>query len=407
MHNELNSQLMDIDRFTMQAYNDLLTHHEGLQQLVEKQEQLPQLVRDVWCMLYTGKTEFETTSPLQILSELEEFPLFLQQAIGDKLITTLATLRFGYLFLRQLEQPEDKSLEEAFKKEIQHVLEQVEYVEDLLSSLQQRKQERQQTPIYDQLALADALEKQSELQQMAEWAKKFKISAKQKRVQTKTASILKGTVTTGQKAERLLPIEYLKSETHEAELDFLVRFSEGRTRMYDYKERTKKEKGALIICYDESSSMQDLDVQGKGFLMALLSMAKQDRRDFVFIPFSGDVDYQQIQHFKKGKYKIPQFLQFAQSYIGGGTNFEKPLQQAVQFMKHSTKGEVLFITDGVCHIPETVIEQMNAEKTKKQFYLMSLLIGHNKHPGQLAEISDEVLHLIHFQDIHHTRVFEL
>lgn len=67
---------MDIDRFTMQAYNDLLTHHEGLQQLVEKQEQLPQLVRDVWCMLYTGKTEFKTTSPLQILSELQEFPLF-------------------------------------------------------------------------------------------------------------------------------------------------------------------------------------------------------------------------------------------------------------------------------------------------------------------------------------------
>lgn len=398
---------MDIDRFTVQAYNDLLAHHEGLQQLVEKHEQLPQLVRDVWCMLYTGKTKFKTTSPLQILSELQEFPLFLQQAMGDKLITTLATLRFGYLFLRQLEQPEDESLEDEFKKEIQHVLEQVEYVEDLLSSLQQRKQERQQTPIYDQLALADALEKQVELQQMAEWAKKFKISAKQKRVQFTTPSILKGAWTTGQKAERLAPIEYLKSETPEAELDFLVRFSEGRTRMYDYKKRTKKEKGALIICYDESSSMQDLDVQGKGFLMALLSMAKQDRRDFVFIPFSGDVDYQQIQHFKKGKYKVPQFLQFAQSYIGGGTNFEKPLQQAIEFMKHSTKGEVLFITDGVCHIPEKVIEHVNVEKAKKQFYLMTLLIGQNKHPGQLVEISDEVIHLIHFQDTHHTRVFEL
>lgn len=384
----------------------MLKQHKGLQELAKQHEQLPVLLGDLWCMLYTGNQEMKDRTQLAELCQLQEFPAFLAQATGDKLITTLATLRFGYVFLRQLEMP-DEPLEDALVTEMQQVMEQVAYVEDLLSSVQQRKQERQKTPIYDQLTLADAVAEQTELQQMAEWAKKFKISAKYKRVHVATRSILKGAWTTGQKAERLAPIEYLKSETEEAELDFLIRFSEGRTRMYDYQQTTRKEKGALIICYDESSSMQELDVQGKGFLMALLGIAKQDRRDVVFIPFSGDVDEQQIQYFKKGKYEVANFLQLAQSYIGGGTNFERPLQRACQFMKHSKKGEILFITDGVCHIPEAVIQKMNQQKKKQQFYMLTLLIGHNKHPGQLVEISDEILHLVHFQDEKSARVFEL
>ncbi len=82
-------------------------------------------------------------------------------------------------------------------------------------------------------------------------------------------------VTLGNDIERLLPME-LGLYTHPiTKNDFLRRFVEGQTMMYEQKGQEVLGKGPIILCLDQSGSMHKLDTQSKRFTLALISIGRK------------------------------------------------------------------------------------------------------------------------------------
>lgn len=387
---------------TSQQFYDIEKNFHAFSILYDQHPSIRPMTEAIWLFLYADY-EVENSHPI---FKSDIFTRFRKQTIGQKLLATLAAIRFSYA-IANMKNPDDLQ-ESTLENIIQNILETEDHVTSLLKDGANSTRLLEKTPLHDQLNIADALEGNNDLQSIAVWAKKFKLTAKKRRYYKKTKTFLKGKVVKGGKMERLTAEEYLKSESPEAALDFMYRLSENRAKMYDYKMRNRIEKGAMIVCYDESGSMSELDAQGKGLILSLMAIAKQEKRDFVFIPFSGQVDENSIQLIFKGKYTAKNIVKLADSYIGGGTNFESPLLHTLEYMRKLQKrGDIIFITDGISHISDELVAYFNAIKAKQKFYFVAILVGRNQHPGRLKEIADDIIAVQDFQDDTMDYVFSL
>ncbi|MBS7427670.1 MULTISPECIES: hypothetical protein [Virgibacillus] len=90
----------------------------------------------------------------------------------------------------------------------------------------------------------------------------------------------------GREIEKLLPLELALYNYINTQLDFLRRYTEGQTMMYNDTKKAKEAlgKGQIILCLDKSSSTHPLDAQSKVFALALMSIPKRQKRVFCYIP---------------------------------------------------------------------------------------------------------------------------
>ena len=86
-------------------------------------------------------------------------------------------------------------------------------------------------------------------------------------------------------------------------------------------------------------------------------------------------------------------MDLAEHFPGGGTDFETPLDAALECLKKSRykKGDIVFITDGECQVSAEWSERFLKEKDRLSFSLFSILIdvGHSS-MGTLKEFSDRI-----------------
>ena len=70
-------------------------------------------------------------------------------------------------------------------------------------------------------------------------------------------------------------------------------------------------------------------------------------------------------------------VNFALTFLGGGTNFELPLDKAMNVINESRfkQAEVVFVTDGVDGLRDSFLEAFNKKKKEKAFNVLSLVIG--------------------------------
>jgi uncharacterized protein with von Willebrand factor type A (vWA) domain len=115
--------------------------------------------------------------------------------------------------------------------------------------------------------------------------------------------------------------------------------------MYEQVGQEVSGKGPIVLCLDQSGSMHKLDTQSKGYTLALMSIARKQRRDFCLILFSTRT---QIFQYEKGKIKGTDMVNFSQTFLGGGTNFALPLDRALKVINESRckQADVVFVTDG-------------------------------------------------------------
>ncbi|MBO1912029.1 VWA domain-containing protein, partial [Microvirga sp. 3-52] len=158
-------------------------------------------------------------------------------------------------------------------------------------------------------------------------------------------SLERSGVTFGNNIERLLPMELVLYTHPVTRIDFLRRFAEGQTMQYEQNGREVLGKGPIVLCLDQSGSMYNFDTQSKGFTLALMSIASKQRRDFFLVVFSTRT---QIFKYIKGKTKTSDIFSLAQTFLGGGTDFTLPLQEAVRVINESRfkQADVVFVTDG-------------------------------------------------------------
>ena len=123
--------------------------------------------------------------------------------------------------------------------------------------------------------------------------------------------------------------------------------------------------------------MNAMKAQSKAFCLALLLIAKQQKRDLAIVPFASTVGNPLF--FVKGKSTTEMLIQFSQSFLGGGTNYEKPLRETLNILLKSkfNEADVLFVTDGSSFLSNSFIEEFCDIKRKRKFECTSIVLTKN------------------------------
>ena len=134
--------------------------------------------------------------------------------------------------------------------------------------------------------------------------------------------------------------------------------------------------GDIICCLDESSSTEgEAAAWGKAVAMTLLEIAAESRRRFVLIHFAGSSSCQ-VDIFRPGEYTLEDKLSAAETFLGGGTNFERPIREVIQLMDTEgfEKADVVFITDGECELPDACQQELQSAQVTYHFTVTGILL---------------------------------
>ena len=134
--------------------------------------------------------------------------------------------------------------------------------------------------------------------------------------------------------------------------------------------------GDIICCLDESGSTEgDPAAWGKALAMTLLEIAEEGKRKFALIHFASSSSVQ-VDVFIPGEYSTDDKLRAAETFLGGGTNFERPLTEALTLMEEHgfENADIVFLTDGECSLPDAFAEDFRRKQTEKNFTVTGILL---------------------------------
>src|SRR5262245_22857495 len=210
----------------------------------------------------------------------------------------------------------------------------------------------------------------------------------------------------GRDLERLLPPELLALHHPLLRRDFARRLLEGRLLSYSLRGADERGRGPMIVCLDGSSSMAgDKEIWAKAVALTLLEIARRQRRLFRFVCFSSPdsplftLDLNPRDHHLVREDRA---LDVAEYFPGGGTDFETPLDAALDTLAAARyrRGDVVLVTDGECQVSASWLEHFRREKRRLGFSLYSVLIDVGpSSSATLAELSDRVTSVSQLTDV--------
>lgn len=216
----------------------------------------------------------------------------------------------------------------------------------------------------------------------------------------------------GADLDRLLPSEAvaLAAEDEVLAVYAFGKYTERRLLQYKLRGREKQGRGPIVVCFDESGSMQgDPEFWQKAVGLALLDVALRQKRSWAAVHFDEEVHridlwenkQASIMHYQGGR-GAPRIEHKASAaelvidtcthFTGGGTNFEKPLRTAAQVIEHSDyqRADVLMITDGNAPLSPDFVKEFLAVKARKQFRLYVVTVGSVGNLDHVRAIADQV-----------------
>ena len=256
----------------------------------------------------------------------------------------------------------------------------------------------ERTPPGQKLELGRRLAGNEKLKKLARMVgrMKFHAQALRKKVFERSSEELLE-VEQGDALHRLLPHELLSLHHPVLRKDFYRRFLDQELIQYSLRGVEEKGKGPMIVCLDGSSSMSgDKEIWSKAVTLTLLEIARKQRRLFRSICFSSaDTPLQVLDMNPRDRYEVETktVMDLAEYFPGGGTDFQKPLDAALECLRQSRfkKGDIIFITDGECQVDPQWAENFREQKEKLGFSLFSILIDVGPASlGTLQEFSDRI-----------------
>ncbi|SFU95874.1 von Willebrand factor type A domain-containing protein [Alicyclobacillus macrosporangiidus] len=234
----------------------------------------------------------------------------------------------------------------------------------------------------ERLELAHILRTNPHVREIARMAGRMQMMALNKR---KNRTIHPPTeivnITMGDDLANILPSELLLLADPATEDDFIQRFAERRLLQYDLRGFEREGQGPIVVCLDESGSTAGtVEIWEKGIALALFAIARRERRAFAVVHFGSEPEIF-VQKWPRPKDASPvQLVEMAQHFFNGGTNFERPLKEAVQIMDEASfkKGDIVFITDGESRVSDKFLHGEFARvKNEKEFQVISVVIGYD------------------------------
>jgi uncharacterized protein with von Willebrand factor type A (vWA) domain len=181
---------------------------------------------------------------------------------------------------------------------------------------------------------------------------------------------------------------------------FLRKYQAKRLLQYKRRESIFKGAGDIIMCLDESGSTRDEAVWGKAVALTLLDAAMLGSRKFALIHFAG-VGAVRTDVFRPGEYAPSDVLDAAATFLGGGTDFQTPLREALRLVE--TEGfenaDIVFATDGYCALPDEFLEDLRRSRAERGFKVTGVLMDATS-PGMefsIAPFCEEVYRTSEFE----------
>lgn len=131
--------------------------------------------------------------------------------------------------------------------------------------------------------------------------------------------------------------------------------------------------GDIIVCLDESSStFGENNAYGMAIAMILYEICRVNHANFALVHFSSTT---KVDYFAKDETVEPQrLLDCAETLLGGGTDFEKPLREVFALAKRMERPDVVFITDGACDVSAEFLERFDEFKADTGAKLTGILL---------------------------------
>lgn len=198
-------------------------------------------------------------------------------------------------------------------------------------------------------------------------------------------------VTLGGDVGKLLPHELAKLAIPEFEDDILRRLVERQCQCREHHTIEPVAKGPILVCVDESGSMENKVHMPKALALAMAWIARQQKRWCALVAYSGDTG-ERLLALPPGRWDESALLAWLEPFIGGGSTMDVPVRELPDYYARlgAPVGEtdVLFITDALCRIPTEAQNLFLSWKGKVKARLITLVIESNA--GDLEAISDEV-----------------
>jgi uncharacterized protein with von Willebrand factor type A (vWA) domain len=213
-------------------------------------------------------------------------------------------------------------------------------------------------------------------------------------------------VEVGDNLTRVLPAELANLSTPQLHPAFYAKYADKQLmqrRMVGYQ---KQGRGPIIVILDSSGSMRSglgktsKEAWSKAVALALLAIARKQKRDFAIIHFSdsysytrGDKDQKQIKSFvfPKGEATSTELVATTEFYFGGGTEFEPWMNEALKQVEDSrfTRADVICVSDGEVHIGAELEASWNRRRKAKGMRCWSVYLNDNPRWSEtLGRISD-------------------
>ncbi|WP_121709610.1 VWA domain-containing protein [Streptomyces sp. E5N91] len=255
---------------------------------------------------------------------------------------------------------------------------------------------------------------------LAEWAEligRFRQMAEGERarkVENATGELIG--VTLGDDLSRVIPSELANLGLPELRAVFAARYAAGELMLYDSQGEQATGRGAVIACVDTSHSMYEAGPGGitreawaKACALALLDQARHAGRDFVGIVFSA-ADRLRVFRFPADRPAgLARTLDFAETFLGGGTSYERPLSAAGELLEAEfddaarTRGDIVMLTDDDCGVTEAWMRSWNEAKRRLGFRVFGVGVGSPRvtAAGSVLEaLCDNLRSVEDFTDVH-------
>lgn len=184
----------------------------------------------------------------------------------------------------------------------------------------------------------------------------------------------------GNNISKALTSEFLMLSKAELIPLFFRKFQNKRLKQYRKREPIFQGKGDIIVCLDDSgSTFGESNAYGMAIAMVLYEICKINNTNFALIHFAENTKTYIFP--KKNRPSADILLECAETFLGGGTNFDNALRavNALVFDDLFKKPDVVFITDGICDVSEDVLNVFSQLKIKTNTKLTGILLDEKEH----------------------------
>lgn len=289
-----------------------------------------------------------------------------------------------------------QKLRQAMRSAEQKAVNEVKETSELLESWGTEPGQLQQLPAEKRLELAGKLSKSAKMKKLARMVGRFRrlaLHAQKTKIKHGLDEVFD--LENGSDLNRIVPSELGLLKNPITKREFGRKFTEGKLLQYKLRGMERAGKGPIVCCIDSSGSMNgDKELWSKAVALGLLEIAQMQHRNYAAIQFGSKGQPLDITIIEKGERNIiEKVLHIAEYFLGGGTDFEDPLDKAMEIIHNVEfkKADIVFVTDGECDVDEDWLKAFLELKKEKEVRIHSVLCDYgNTSTSTVHKFSDQI-----------------